>query len=442
MNLPIIIAGFDPTSLPSTPTNAQLLQMVQAAHTASNIGVIIWSVDAPNVATYPDGVRCIWGVLDVSNNPTGVFKYYVSPTWYELVVLDGANLVDGSVTIDKLSGAGATAGDIIQRDAGNTTWILTSIPAAIASNTLPVAKLVTGTEGQVLTVVSGAPAWATLGSAWINAALANNSLAVNKLALGSARFVVRTNAAGTAVEYCAPGSLFESYEIPITSLATDTSAITATAGVVNLDAETGGPAYYFQITANVTDFNVSNLQDGREINVLIQQDGVGGRTLAWDAAIVWPTATAPTIATSATSKTLVTFKQINAVTYGSISGVAGSVAAGVIIESEEIAVPAAGAAITPITVPSKAKTVDWWLRCTDAGGDLSYVQYDEIPASACASVAGQDDTITFTPYKNATQIGISRTSSNSGELAVSPKGGGATNLLTASKWKLVCYYSL
>lgn len=72
---------------------------------------------------------------------------------------------------------------------------------------------------------SGADTYAN----WISSTIAGNSIfdthintvaniAVSKLNKGTARYVIRTNAAGTLVEYVAPSSIFNNAEIPVAQL--------------------------------------------------------------------------------------------------------------------------------------------------------------------------------------------------------------------------------
>ncbi len=45
----------------------------------------------------------------------------------------------------------------------------------------------------------------------------------------------------------------------------------------------------------------TNLQDGAFYSILVQQDGTGSRTLAWNAIFKWNAGTAPTLSTAANS---------------------------------------------------------------------------------------------------------------------------------------------
>lgn len=437
-NTPIIQPGIDLTVLDCISAS-DVSQAISAAYFQSNIGGVIHSDSLPDTVVYPDAKRFI-ADKTVASVSVGDYYYWNGTTWTKLIVFSNAAITNGTITYNKL--VVATPYYILQMNGAGTAWEAISIPNALQANSIPVTKLVkpVSGSGQVLYYDGATISFANLGTTWVISQIAAQGLPISKIAPGTARYVLRTNAAGTAAEYAAPGSLFNDYEIPITALETDTSAITATAGVVTLDAETGGPAYYFSITANVTDFNVSNLQDGREINLLVQQDGTGSRTLVWDAAIVWPTATAPTIASAASAKTLVTFKQVNGVTYGWMSGVAGSQSG----ESAEQAIPIAAGVITVTHgLGQKPRSVRWVLVVDDAGGDLNYADNDEVEmVSAGSDIAGTDDQYPiFSLRADATTLYARRTNGAT-SINLPNATTGAFAAITEAKWKLKAYYSL
>jgi hypothetical protein len=75
------------------------------------------------------------------------------------------------------------------------------------------------------------------------------------------------------------------------------TANTSTAYTIDL---ANGSVQILTLTGNCT-FTFPTATAGRSFFLLLKQDGTGGRTVTWPAAVKWPGATAPTI-TSTTSK--------------------------------------------------------------------------------------------------------------------------------------------
>lgn len=443
MNLPILTAGFDPTVAPGTPTNSQLLQMVQAAHVATGIGIIYWGASAPSLVTYPDAETALWGKLDGSGDPTGEFFYWfddgVTAAWtaFTITALDGSKITNGTITANKLSTAGASAGDILYFN--GTSWTLAAIVASITDNTLPIAKLVKPTSGskQVLYYNGSTLQWYNLTGADIIALFSTGSIPVAKLAVGGARYVLRTKSDLSTVEYVAPSGIFDDYELSVLALATDTSALTIASGVITLDAEVAeGPTYAVTLNTNITDFNVSNLASGREITVLITQDGTGGRTVAWDAAINWIGNSA--IATAASAITAIKFVCVSNVVYGTIVGVKGDGT-----DYVTAAVPAAGSTATLNhglgVIPSYWKLV---LECTTTEHGVSVGEEVDPGSFFCYEALGTDDTIfpAFNIRATTAGIKVTRNATFTGSFGTIKASDGTVAASTPGNYQLKLYY--
>jgi hypothetical protein len=152
------IAGLDISSLTSV-TQAQLMQMINQIAPLSNIGGVIFQAGTSLNTTIAQGTG---GSPDVTNNPR--FVRYIWLNTYS---------------------AASAPPTAYYYDASTGDWTSTSVAAGSITN------------------------------ASINAAAA---IAVSKLATGTARYLVRTNAAGTSVEYVAPASIFSAGEMPIAGL--------------------------------------------------------------------------------------------------------------------------------------------------------------------------------------------------------------------------------
>lgn len=197
MSMQHLKEGFDPTA-EACITTAMLLQMIRNAQPYPSQGFIIWSASAPDVVTNPELEDFLWGEISGGNRTQNI--YYYNGTSWELIPLE---LLDGSVTLAKLSLAGTTPYYIIQVNAAGTQLVWTSIPSAIQDNTLPAAKLlVTDNNNRVMTSIAGTKSF-QLFADFLNA-LADNTLPIAKMVRGGAaatKNFLATLADGSAVEW-------------------------------------------------------------------------------------------------------------------------------------------------------------------------------------------------------------------------------------------------
>lgn len=163
----LIITGFDPTSLPDTPTNAELLQMISQAQYASDIGGIILSDTEPDSTTYPILLRFRWSKTDGSGGLTGEFYYHDGTSWTLEVpgpgTVTAASLAAGTITLDKLYPGGSPFW-IIRRNSiaeGNpgAGFEMISITNAISSNSLSLLKLINASSADRMIVSGPGGAW-------------------------------------------------------------------------------------------------------------------------------------------------------------------------------------------------------------------------------------------------------------------------------------------
>lgn len=174
--------GLDPTGL-SCISKSDVLQITRAAkpYATNKIGFIIFSDTTPDVVTNPEQENFIWGETS-SGVPTGDFYYYDGATWSLLVVIDGADLANASVTLAKLSLSGASNGMILQVNAGTLGWV--TVLNAITNGSLTLAKLANGTSGdKVFVSIAGVNSFYTL--AQLGALFVTNEIPVTGIASGS-----------------------------------------------------------------------------------------------------------------------------------------------------------------------------------------------------------------------------------------------------------------
>jgi hypothetical protein len=94
------------------------------------------------------------------------------------------------------------------------------------------------------------------------------------------------------------------------------TANTSTAYTIDL---AGGSVQILTLTGNCT-FTFPTATAGRSFFLLLKQDGTGGRTVTWPAAVKWPGATAPTITSTASRLDKYVFTADGTNWYGSNSG--------------------------------------------------------------------------------------------------------------------------
>lgn len=152
------VAGLDISSL-SSVTQAQIIQAINQLAPLLNIGGVIFQAGTSLNATIAQGTG---GSPSITNDPR--FSRYIWLNTYS---------------------AASAPPTPYQYDASTGNWTSATIAAGSITNT------------------------------HINAAAA---IVVTKLAVGAARSLIRTDAAGNAVEYVAPSGIFQANELPVNDL--------------------------------------------------------------------------------------------------------------------------------------------------------------------------------------------------------------------------------
>lgn len=94
------------------------------------------------------------------------------------------------------------------------------------------------------------------------------------------------------------------------------TANTGTAYTINL---ANGTVQILTLTGNCT-FTFPTATAGRSFFLLLKQDGTGGRTVTWPAAVKWPASTAPTITSTASRTDKFVFTADGTNWVGSVAG--------------------------------------------------------------------------------------------------------------------------
>lgn len=220
--------GADPTSVFPTDEATLLLSFGRLMTTNSYYGIVIHSETTPPTTGQPTGYptdwyawnkRCLWHKPSTNE----VFGYETGLGWVAVPVSDGtvdtAQIVDGAVTLAKMAVYG-TAFQLIRVNAGATALEAVSPSGLFGVGTLPIDRLAPGTG--LLQSNGSTVSYALLTSGQINTALAIGLLNYTAIAVDAPLRVLRTNAAGTAVEYANPVDLLSDNTLPITKLSPGT----------------------------------------------------------------------------------------------------------------------------------------------------------------------------------------------------------------------------
>lgn len=194
-----LIEGLDPTPLPCI-SKADILQMIRAAKPVDDEGWIHWSEEAPDVVANPEMATFLWGAVIAGLRTSNIY-YYDGSSW-QLIPL---TILDGSITLDKISLTGSTPYYIIQVSSTGTSLVWTSIINAIQDNTLtPIKLAVPNNTGLfILGANTGTKAFYTAQAFF---ALVSNLIPVTALIKGAAnplKMFLSTLADGSAVEWSA-----------------------------------------------------------------------------------------------------------------------------------------------------------------------------------------------------------------------------------------------
>lgn len=78
----------------------------------------------------------------------------------------------------------------------------------------------------------------------------------------------------------------------------EVSTVAASGAALTLAGYDAAQWHHVTLTANCT-LTLPAAAAGKELVLVLKQDGTGSRTVTWPAAVKWPSATAPTLSTAA-----------------------------------------------------------------------------------------------------------------------------------------------
>lgn len=220
-------AGLDPTGEASL-TASELLQMIQLAAPTSNRGILYYNSSEPNLTDNPELVRCIW--LDTTTvPPIPKVRNTSLNSWVVLPISAGAitaasQITDSIITLAKLAASEATGKGsyILRANAAGDGFELVAVTSIFSDNTLPIAKIVKGTTGQLLRSTPSGVEWATINYATEINAL-TNTVNLNVLSTGGlTNKVLQTNGSGVVSLVTATDIFNSAGGLPITNISPGT----------------------------------------------------------------------------------------------------------------------------------------------------------------------------------------------------------------------------
>jgi hypothetical protein len=150
LNTNPFIEGIDPTSTFGGYASV-LLQLVRQAIPSSTYGMVLFDLTAPDV-TGSNAWRktCVWLNLTLPDFPTvNVYKEGTSPGWVNtnVIIANGsistAMIINGAVTLPKLSVSGGAALQLIRVNATNTAFEFVSLASLVTVGSIPVGSIIT-----------------------------------------------------------------------------------------------------------------------------------------------------------------------------------------------------------------------------------------------------------------------------------------------------------
>jgi len=238
-----MIAGLDASPL-SSISQEQLMEMINGIEPLANIGLVYVGITRPDITNNPRFIRYFW--LDITDPTNPSLKRYIADrnslidanaSWSAFGVSVGAIL---TTMIAQRSSTGGV--DILRMklnadysaSPANAFWVLR---VAANGKDIEVVSLSTafadsgGIALDAITISGSGPSKylgidaSALTYKYINPAVDFTSTFGNQIPMetavfpSTARFIPRTNAAGTAVEWVTPTNIFDNVELPLARLA-------------------------------------------------------------------------------------------------------------------------------------------------------------------------------------------------------------------------------
>ncbi len=160
----ILVEGYDPTTDPGSISQSELLQMVRAAQFVDGVGGVIDGPTAPDVIADPKMEFFIWAKTE-SGIRNGEFYYWDGTAWALLFTLDGANIIDGTVPLSKLSASGYSPGYVLVVNDTGDEIVAVDFATLSSQINFSIGSITPGANGQFVVTRSGVTTWDVLRDA-------------------------------------------------------------------------------------------------------------------------------------------------------------------------------------------------------------------------------------------------------------------------------------
>jgi hypothetical protein len=214
----------------------------------------------------------------------------------------------GDVTISNTGVTSIAAGAVVNADVNASAAIAFSKLAALSNGNILIgngSNVATSTAVSGDITISNTGVTAIAAGAIVNADIsATAEIAVSKLADGTARQLLQTDAAGTGVEWTSnadiPGTL------DVAGVATFDATIDVGKNVTQVIGSVPSTAidcslsnYFIKTISSNTTFSFTNVPSSRAFGLTLELTHTSG-TVTWPAEVKWPSDTAPTLTTGKT----------------------------------------------------------------------------------------------------------------------------------------------
>jgi len=228
-------------------TQGTQLQTPNAAH-----GMIAYTETQPLTSGQPSGYPTNWYSFNarglwVKPSTGETYAYKTATGFINVATLIPANTITNAMvvagTLDKsrFSVSGGVAGQVLIINAGGTAWEYGDAITNRLDNSIPVAKLTAGTNGQYLTTSGGITTWGTLTGTILNTIFTTGPrLGESLVNPGLPYQILRTDPTASFSEWANVGDVFAANTIPIDRLFVDTG----NAGKI-IKVNSGGTSFEF-----------------------------------------------------------------------------------------------------------------------------------------------------------------------------------------------------
>ena len=255
MSIKTLNAGLDLTALFGSYA-AAIQQAIEESYPNTPFSCVIYDSNPPDTFTYSWLKRALWVRPDGTGEITlNAYDDFVLHDWKNILTfaipagsIGTTQLLDGGVTLAKLTASGVSALQIIQRNGANNGWIFVNPADALSVNTIDPTKLIKpGSGDRMLTCIAGVIAWTLLSD--ILSYIADNSIGIGKITRGGSStkgVFLATSPDGSSIGWVPmdPSLYLADSSIPLTKIAPGTNGqhMVTAGGIAAWATPVAGPA--------------------------------------------------------------------------------------------------------------------------------------------------------------------------------------------------------